>query len=184
MRWFGRSSHSASPFSDPTSSGTIRAKRHRIRVPVQYRQPGQAGWSNAVTTNLSCTGALLEDTALSLHVGDELELRLTAPPALTGEATVLVFCTARVVRIESAQPARIAAAILRYRLEPPTTNVGSAEPLRSLSHEMNNLLTAIAGRAELLLLTEQEVFDRAQLEAIKKAAMTAARVLQRMQEVA
>src|SRR5947209_5367169 len=175
MRLFKRSFPSAG-----ASPRLPRAKRHRLHVPVEYRRPGDSRWNAAVTSNLSCTGALLEKTATSLHVGDELELRLTAPPALTGDASVPLLCTARVVRTETGTRGRIAAAIQNIWLEERTTADRKArgELVKDLCHQISNSLTSIAGRAELLISgTSVNTSDdavSAQLKAIRDAALGAA----------
>src|SRR5215471_3838449 len=98
MRWF---LHSARATSVAKKAWPVRAKRHALRVPVDYRITGQRNWNPAVTSKLSCTGALLENGTLPVRVGDELELRLVLPPQLTGPATVPLMCIARVVRVEA-----------------------------------------------------------------------------------
>lgn len=158
-------------------------------MPVEYRRPGDARWNAAVTSNLSCTGALLEKTATTLQVGDELELRLTAPPALTGNASVPLLCTARVVRTETGTRERIAAALQNIWLEDRTTAArqARAELVKDLCHQINNSLTSIAGRADLLIsstpVSTQDDSVLAQLKAIRDAALGAALPLRQLHDV-
>jgi signal transduction histidine kinase len=154
-------------------------------VPVEYRRPGDARWNAAVTSNLSYTGALLESTPTTLHVGDELELRLTAPPALTGDASVPVLCMARVVRTETGARERIAAAILNIWLEERTAAARNAraELVKDLCHQINNSLTSIAGRADLLIVGTSDDTALAQLRAIRDAALGAALPLRQLHDI-
>jgi signal transduction histidine kinase len=182
MRWFLHSTRAASV----AKSWPGRAKRHPLRLPVEYRVSGHTRWNSAVTSNLSCTGALLENAALPLRVGDELELRLVLPPQITGPATVPLLCVARVVRIETAkQNTRVAAAILRSRLEASGSNGHShddIDSLRSVRHEVNNALTAIVGCAELLLISDLDELARTQLQQVRDSALRAAGALRRLRQ--
>jgi signal transduction histidine kinase len=180
MRLFKRSFPSAG-----ASPRSPRAKRHRLRVPIEYRRPGDSRWHIAVTSNLSCTGALLEKTPTTLHVGDELELRLTAPPALTGDASVPLLCTARVVRTETGTRERIAAAIQNIWLEERTAAArkARADLVHDLCHQINNSLTSIAGRADLLIVNTPDDALSAQLKAIRDAALGAALPLRQLHDV-
>ena len=74
MGWFSRRRRKSREPLGP------RARRHPLHVAVQYRLHGQRNWHPAVTRNLSCTGALLEDGAL-LHQVDENTFKNT----VTGE---------------------------------------------------------------------------------------------------
>lgn len=143
---------------------------------VEYRRPGESGWNAAVTSNLSCTGALLEETSTTLRIGDELELRLTAPPALAGHASVPLLCVARVVRIENGTRKRVAAAILNVALEERDAADRKAHSalVHALCHQINNSLTAIAGRAELLIAGTADERVSLQLKAIRDSALGAA----------
>ena len=181
MRWFSRSARAASV----RKSWPSRAKRHPLRLPVEYRLAGHSNWNPGVTSNLSCTGALLETSLVALRVGDELELRLVLPAELTGPATVPLLCVARVVRIEKGQGghSRIAAAILRSRPEVAGSSADlqdDSASLRNVRHEVNNAMTAIIGSAELLLLSEDDEITRAQLTQIRDSALRAAGALRRL----
>ena len=180
MRWC---LHSARATSVGKNAWPDRAKRHVLRVPVDYRLAGQRNWNPAVTSNLSCTGALLENAAVPVGVGDELELRLELPPQLTGPATVPLMCIARVVRVEAGpgNRTRIGTAILRSRLEAPNGKFHEdGDSVRSVRHEVNNALTAIVGCAELLLINELDELTRSQLQQVRDSALRAAGALRRL----
>ena len=183
MGLFSRRQHKVGVMPAPHAP---RARRHAFRLPVEYRVSGERHWNSAVTANLSCTGALLENGngSTGLRVGDEFELRLVLPPQLAGDATVPLLCTARVVRLENighGRHARVAAAILRYRLEAPLAGIApDVDSVRGVRHEVNNSLTAIVGSAELLLLNEEDEFTRSQLECVRDSALRAARALRRL----
>ena len=171
MRLFKRTSPSAG-----VSSRLPRAKRHRLHMPVEYRRPGESSWNAAVTSNLSCTGALLERTSTTLRIGDEVEMRLTAPPGLAGSASVPLLCVARVVRIENGTRKRVAAAILSISLDERDAADRKAHSalVQGLCHQITNSLTAIAGRAELLIADTSDERASLQLKAIRDSALGAA----------
>jgi signal transduction histidine kinase len=188
MRWFPLLP--LRPGSYRKRRGPLRAKRHSLQLPVQYRARGQNTWKHGTTENISCTGALFTSAAEPLNIGQEVELRLELPRELAGPAEVALLCEAEVVRVET--PARagtrmkIGAAVSRYRLEEPQTSLARKNPprrsLREIRHDLNNALMAIVGCSELLLMQNAEdAFVRSQLETIREYALRAGIEVQQLQ---
>jgi signal transduction histidine kinase len=195
MPWFSRSSvrfriHRRQP---------VRAKRHRICLPLQYR-PATNGrsslpaslaigreWYPGRVRDISATGALLELTAGGLQPGDLLELRLSLPAQWVGSATVPVLCRARVVRLEIGQEGgmRVAVALQQGALAAEAAPTEITPPLPDIQHTVNNLLTSIVGTSELLLLTDGiDSVKRTQITTIRDFALRAASELQRLKSPA
>jgi hypothetical protein len=101
-------------------SHTARAQRFPIEAPLQYRQRGESDWHEGTTINISRSGVLFscKDDKEPHAV---LQMRITFPPELTGEAETDVVCWGPIVRAESRPLGEdqhaIAAAILGYRFE-------------------------------------------------------------------
>lgn len=96
-----------------------------------------------------------------------------------------LLCTARVVRTETGTRERIAAAIQNIWLEERTTAArkARADLVKDLCHQINNSLTSIAGRAELLIENTSDDAAAAQLKAIRDAALGAALPLRQLHDV-
>ena len=99
------------------SSSASRAKRFYIRLPLRYRELGEAEWHKGTTQNISRSGLLFqaEDT---LQPRAELEINLVLPAEIAGLAPAEVVCRGEVVRAVAAgsnaiAPA-LAARILQY----------------------------------------------------------------------
>ena len=192
MRWFSRS-RVPKRF---TSRQFVRARRHRLSLPLHYRfasdeQASRApdDWQPAMVRVVSATGALLELENAPIQAGDHLELRLTLPSRWVGPAQVPVLCNTKVVRVEKAggHHMRVAVALERGILiarRDAYSHLGP-EPFPDIQHTINNLLTSIVGTSELLLLSESiRSADRAQLSTIRNFALRAARELRRLSDPA
>jgi hypothetical protein len=195
MPWFSRSPvgfriHRRQP---------VRAKRHRIKLPLQYRTAAngkpslpsslavEREWFSGRVRDISATGALLELTTGGLRLGDLLELRLSLPARLVGPAQVPVLCRARVVRLEMGQQGgmRVAVALQQGSLAAESPSPQATPPLPDIQHTVNNLLTSIVGTSELLLLNNGiDPAERAQLTTIRDFALRAATELQRLKDPA
>ena len=188
MSWFKRSTVHPSARSDYK----VRATRHRFAAALVYRvatNPNTAcsvterSWRQARLYDISATGALLEMPKQVLQPGNHVELQISLPQELVGEANVPLLCLARVVRVEplNGDRMRVAVALQRGAL---VNDVNVSAPLPPIGtpdvqHKINNLLTAIVGTSELLLLNSG--FDpaaRSQLTTIRDFAMRAASELQ------
>ncbi len=196
MPWFSRRSdrfriHRRQP---------VRAKRHRLSLPLQYRtvlkgRPASLSslalereWFPGRVRDISATGALLELTTGGLQLGEHLELRLSLPSQWVGGADVPVLCVARVVRLEVAEHGvmRVAVALQQGSLATETPQ-RPQEPvaLPDIQHRVNNLLTSIVGTSELLLLNDGiDPRERTQLNTIRDFALRAATELQRLKDPA
>jgi hypothetical protein len=75
-----------------------RERRLRHRVSLQFRLPGDAEWSEAMSENISRSGLLFRHTA-ALQVGTELELVFEMPVELAGHRPAQAFCLGSVVRV-------------------------------------------------------------------------------------
>src|SRR5919201_3240979 len=156
MRWFPLLPLRPKSHRKRSREAGLLAKRHSLRLPVQYRARGQSTWKQGVTENISCTGALFTSNAEPLSIGQEVELRLELPRELAGPAEVTLICEAEVVRVETPgrheKRMKIGAAVSRYSLEEPQTSLArQASPRRSLReirHDLNNALMAIVGCSE------------------------------------
>lgn len=196
MPWFSRSSgrfriHRRQP---------VRAKRHRLSLPLQYRLAMngkhssisniaiEREWYSGRVRDISATGAMLEITSGGLQPGDHIELRLTLPAQMVGHAQVPVVCLARVVRLEMGQQGgmRVGVALQQGSIAAESeARQPHAAPLPDIQHTVNNLLTSIVGTSELLLLNDAiEPRERAQLNTIRDFALKAATELQRLKDPA
>lgn len=196
MGWFRRSSALGLRLHRRTP---LRATRHRLILPVQYRlTSGEARsstvtakereWRKGHTHDISATGALLEITSQILKPGDYLELQLALPEQWVGPAHVPIMCAARVVRVmPEGQTIRVGVALERGAIltEPVARATAALEPGPEIRHNVNNLLTGIVGTAELLLLNNAiDDGERRQLTHIRDFALRAASELQRLNDSA
>jgi hypothetical protein len=146
--------------------GATRARRHAVQMPVLYRSTDSASWHTGQTVDLSASGVLFRGRQrLPRHA--VLELSLEMPRALTGEGAVVLLCSARVVRHRASifKPGSwtYGAAFQSCRVIHPAAP--GASHSAGLRHRSNNLLSIIAGNADLILMREdvhEDVRDAAQ----------------------
>lgn len=95
-----------------------RAQRFVIELPMRYRLKGDAGWSEGTTVNISTSGVLFQASRV-LEPQSEIDIALTLPVAISGEAPAEIGCRGMVVRKVSAKGhgkrSLLAASIVRYR---------------------------------------------------------------------
>ena len=76
---------------------TQRAQRFTIEIPIRYRETGTAAWLEGTTVNISKSGILfLAKQNLQPHT--TLDVTLTLPAAISGEAPAEIKCRATIVR--------------------------------------------------------------------------------------
>lgn len=140
-----------------SNPATGRARRHAVQMPLLYRPAESDAWHTGQTVNLSGSGILFRGRH-RVAAKAPLDLSLELPRALTGEASVTLQCTARVVRdltsFFSLGYWTYGAAFLSCRVLHPAADVGEAPRTASLRHRGNNLLSVIAGNTELILMRD------------------------------
>ena len=94
----------------------MRARRFPLTLPIRCRRPGEEGWMEGVTINISSSGVLFR-TREPLDVDTQVEMRIVLgeSPAQAGE----LQCDGHIVRIESGDPTTpsMAATFSRYNLQ-------------------------------------------------------------------
>src|SRR5690242_12989171 len=75
----------------------VRAKRFPLRLPVKYRSVGDKRWFSGTTDNVSCSGMLIRGKH-TLSPASKIEVMLSMPSQVAGEAQVVALCNGRVVR--------------------------------------------------------------------------------------
>lgn len=80
----------------------MRASRFPQSLPLIYRLPGEPGWQEGLTENISSSGILFS-ASRDLPVNTDLEMRIPLNPALPSGYAPTVVCHVRVVRTESRQ---------------------------------------------------------------------------------
>ncbi|MBV8208312.1 MAG: PilZ domain-containing protein [Acidobacteria bacterium] len=178
---------------------SVRAKRHRLALSLQYRvaAPGERvpalvsrEWRKGKLCNISATGALLQVAAHALQPGVFLELQLSLPAELVGSAEVPLVCLARIVRVEQVadDAVQVGVALQRGALLPksgegPLPYVDPGVP--EVQHKINNLLTSIVGTSELMLLNETlPAAEKSRVARIREFALRAAAELQALKNPA
>jgi signal transduction histidine kinase len=134
-----------------------RAQRHEVSLPLLYRPAGAGSWTRGETINLSGSGVLFRGRR-RVPADAPVELSLELPRALTGEGSVLLFCSARIVRdhrsLFGLGPALIGAAFVSCKVVSAAT-AGLAAEVTSVPpgfrHQCNNLLSVILGSSEIIL---------------------------------
>jgi hypothetical protein len=86
-------------------SPELRAKRFPLHLPVKYRGQGENRWFTGTTDNVSCSGMLLRGRHV-LSTAAKVELMLTLPSQIAGEAQLLARCSGEVVRKDRKLPSR------------------------------------------------------------------------------
>jgi hypothetical protein len=109
----------SSSSSETVLTGTQRAERFPISIPVHYREPHQPEWVQGKIENISRSGILLL-TKASLEPRIKVELRLELPVSVWGEGRGEILCKGTIVRTEehpsSDLPISLAVAIRSYRM--------------------------------------------------------------------
>ncbi|MGH9344414.1 MAG: PilZ domain-containing protein [Terriglobia bacterium] len=95
-----------------------RAQRFAVEIPIRYRETGSADWQEGTTVNISASGILFR-SARSFRPRTALDVALTLPVAISGEAPAEIGCHGAVVRVvrDSSRPRMpmLAVSIARYR---------------------------------------------------------------------
>lgn len=95
-----------------------RAQRFAIEIPIRYREKGVAEWQKSATVNISASGILFRSKQ-TWRTRTVLDVILTLPVAVSGEAAAEIGCRGTVVRKTAARgrtnTALIAISIARYR---------------------------------------------------------------------
>ncbi len=165
-----------------TLSPELRAKRFPLRLPVKYRGAGEKRWFTGTTDNVSCSGMLIRGRH-ALSPAARVELLLTMPGQLAGDARVVAFCNGQVVRkIDRQLPSRdstlgisVAACELLKSAKEKNHNTqfrpGNAEAPR-IVQGLYDMLVLIVGSSEIIL-SDVEAGENAKQHAalIRKAAI-------------
>lgn len=103
---------------------TKRAQRFVLQLPIRFREKGETDWHEGVTLNISESGVLFQ-AAFRLRSRAAIEMALTLPNAISGEAPAQILCQGLVVRSTSVAAARgthqLCAAISRFKFARPKT---------------------------------------------------------------
>lgn len=95
-----------------------RAQRFAIELPMKYREKGDKDWCEGTTVNISASGVLFRAVRV-LDPQSDVEIALTLPVAISGEAPGEIGCHGTVVRkifgARSRKQPLLAASIVRYR---------------------------------------------------------------------
>jgi hypothetical protein len=98
-----------------------RAQRFSLQMPMSFRVLGESEWRDALTANVSRTGVLFL-TESNLAPDTKLEMKLTLPASIAGQAAGEVLARGRVVRTLAGDPLRpqpaVAATIGSFKLAP------------------------------------------------------------------
>ncbi len=152
----------------PSSQLPARLQRFPIQLPMRYRYAGSFQWYRGVTDNISCSGMLFRGP-VPMDLMAPVEVRVTLPRQITGEASATMLCGGFIARVIDRQPsleeAQLAATFTTYRLL--TTNGHRREEvnlsgttaarddlIEQFVHELRNMLEVIIGHADLLLMRE------------------------------
>jgi hypothetical protein len=106
---------------------TDRAFRFRLRIPICFRERGQASWRQGETQNISKSGVLFvsPDGLLPQSI---VEMVMLFPVTSAGEEPSIVSCQGRIVRAENAGTGQLgfhtAATIAGYHFLRPATAGG------------------------------------------------------------
>jgi signal transduction histidine kinase len=176
----------------PTNiAAPIRARRFPLRLPLRYRVAGEKRWSNGITDNVSCSGVLLRGRKL-LPPSSTIEILLSVPRQLAGEARVRVFCRGQIARVEPRRfplfPSTFGIKVIDYELiESPADMARDPEThpdtawLTEFTHELNNMLAVVIGSSELILSDPNAARPvRQQMEHIHNAAQRSASLVKQM----
>ena len=103
-----------------------RAQRFSLQMPMSFRPLGESEWRRALTANVSRTGVLFH-TESTLAPDTKVEMKLTLPASIAGQAAGEVLARGQVVRTLPADPLHpnqsVAATIGSFKLAPQ--NVGA-----------------------------------------------------------
>jgi signal transduction histidine kinase len=152
------------------SLGPARLQRFPIQLPMRYRYAGAYQWFRGVTDNISCSGMLFRGP-VTLDLFSPIEVRVTLPRQITGEAAATMLCGGFIARILESKgamnEAHLAATFTTYRLLStnghPRTEINLDETageaarddlVEKFVHEFRNMLEVIIGHADLILMRE------------------------------
>ncbi len=146
-----------------------RLQRFPIQLPMRYRYAGAFQWYRGVTDNISCSGMLFRGP-VRMDPMAPVEVRITLPRQITGEATATMLCGGFIARVEQSQApeeAQLAATFTTYRLlttnghrrsevnlEATAADAARADLVEQFIHEFRNMLEVVIGHADLILLRE------------------------------
>jgi len=100
-----------------THSFRDRAARFKMQTSVRYRVVGDKAWRKGQTENISRSGVLFR-VERALEPRAPIEMRLTLPVTLAGEAAASIVCLGRIVRTgKTLRAFTLAAKIVEYRFE-------------------------------------------------------------------
>lgn len=106
---------------DRTKTGKDQAKRAQrftVEIPIRCRVKGESDWQRGTTVNISATGILFR-IKRTWKLRTALDVMLTLPVAISGEAPAEICCRGAIIRKAAAasasRPGLIAIAIERYR---------------------------------------------------------------------
>ncbi len=152
----------------PSGRLPARLQRFPIQLPMRYRYAGAFQWYRGVTDNISCSGMLFRGP-VTMEPMAPVEVRVTLPRQMTGEAAATMLCGGFIARVIEQQPsleeAQLAATFTNYRLlttnghRREEVNLGTSTAARDdlieqFVHELRNMLEVIIGNADLLLMRE------------------------------
>ena len=107
-----------------------RAQRFSLQMPMSFRPLGESEWRDALTANVSRTGVLFL-TESTLAPETKLEMKLTLPASIAGQAAGEILCRGEVVRALAADPLHpqpaVAATIGSFKLSPQAAGLGSVQ---------------------------------------------------------
>ena len=160
----------------PTSDA--RARRFRLRMPLQYRGVSSDEWRSGTTEDISLSGVLFRASE-AIEPRSPIEFSLLLPRQLSGPLPVRVFGKGYVVR--TARPKfglghpRIAAVFAQLRLPPSDTVKVDADLRLAAQHRIFNALSIILGNSELLLDRKDLITEvRTGLSRVQSAALVIA----------
>lgn len=136
----------------PTSDA--RARRFRLRLPLQYRGKPSEEWRSGTTENISLSGVLFRASE-AVPPRSPIEFSLELPRRLSGPVPFRIVGKGHVVRL--ARPtlglgqARVATSFVQLMLSPAGAMPFAAPPRRIVSHSIFNNLAVALGSSELLL---------------------------------
>ena len=95
-----------------------RAQRFTVEIPIRCRVKGESDWERGTTVNISATGILFR-IKQAWKPRTALEVMLTLPVAISGEAPAEICCRGSIIRkgaaASASRPGLVAIAIERYR---------------------------------------------------------------------
>ncbi len=157
----------------PTSDA--RARRFRLRMPLQYRGAAGDEWRSGTTEDISLSGVLFR-AAEEIEPRSPIEFSMLLPRQLSGPLPVRVFGKGYVVRTAPGRfglgHPRIAAAFAQLRLPPSEAIKVDADLRLAAQHRIFNALSIVLGNSELLLDRKDLIPDvRSAIARVQSAAL-------------